>query len=291
MLPLSVDHIHSLTALQELTLDVEPFSSISTAALSGLQQLTLLELGSKVGYHLQIEPAVLACVPQLKRLVIYNAGLAGEEDGTGVTEFLSHLGALQQLAHLELHSMFQQGADARAAVFTALTASSKLEHLELRDVVLPPRTWEYLFPPQQQQQQQRSALREVAVSDCLQPEGVEADDVGMLITCCQDIQRLELVYAPFTVPPADMPRELLRPLVQLSQQLTHLTVNYVDDYDATETLVHLTKLRALKVTTPNSLSELGLLQLTQLQQLTKLKVYLGAADDKKFEFKQQVSDV
>jgi hypothetical protein len=211
--------------------------------------------------------------------------------GNGVIAFLSHLGNLQHLTHLELHSMFvsrpwepTHGRSAPTAVFTALTASSSLQHLELRDVWMPPGALQHVFPPGQQ----RPELRTVVLSECLLPQGVEADDVSTLVACCGNLQRFELLCCD-TDPVAELPAELLRPLVRLSQQLTHLTLNYVVDSDVPQTLVQLTELRALEVATPNSLSELGLLQLTQLQQLTKLKVYLGAADDRKYKFRRQVS--
>jgi hypothetical protein len=278
---LPLQHVQHLTDLQELVLDVEPFKIVTAAALSSLQRLTLLELGSGGGGYLVFEPAALGCVPQLARLVLTKFTLPG--GGDSMTEFMSHLGALQQLEHLALRVIPRNASAAPAAAFAALTASSKLEHLEMRSIHMEHDAWAHMFPPQQQ----HPALRYVAVSGCFHPRRVAADDVGMLVSFCSNLQRLELEHgngSKLEIPGG----KLLAPL-QTLQQLTHLAVNYVDDVDVTASLVHLTRLRALEVSRPNTLSA-GLLQLTQLQQLTELKVSTGSAAHTEVKFKQKVGE-
>jgi hypothetical protein len=95
--------------------------------LSSIQQLTRLEL-----WLCNVEPSVLAGRTQLQHLTL---GCCNVESCSAawVEQLLSYLQPLQQLTHLNLTYSLQgvEGDHPPAAAYTALTASSKLQHLNI----------------------------------------------------------------------------------------------------------------------------------------------------------------
>lgn len=85
-----------------------------------------------------MEPGVLAGKTQLQHLDIWGVIIGG---AAGQAQLLSQLQALTQLTHLRLTystSPDDDGDDTPpAAAFAALTASSKLQHLDIQDCVVP----------------------------------------------------------------------------------------------------------------------------------------------------------
>ena len=69
---------------------------------------------------------------------------------------LSHLQDLQQLTHLTLRGVLRKGwgttdsAEPPATAYAALTASSKLQHLDISSSKLPAGVWQHVFPPSRQ---------------------------------------------------------------------------------------------------------------------------------------------
>jgi hypothetical protein len=113
--------LQCVTKLAHLQLSVEG-ELVTADTLSGNHHLTHLELS---GFR-ALDPLALAGKTHLQYLELQNYGMhvgrAGDE-----AQLLSQLQHLQQLTHLTLRSMVKQNQP--AAAFSALTVSSKLQHL------------------------------------------------------------------------------------------------------------------------------------------------------------------
>ena len=140
--------LQALTRLMDLRLDwlgPADVMRVTASCLSGTTNLTRLECS---GGH--FEPGVLAGKSQLQHLQLSHlrtsAGAAGE------AQLLSHLPPLQQLTHLDLtHSLraVEEGSPP-AAAYSAIAASTKLQHLNIMGCLLPVGVWQHLFPPGRQ---------------------------------------------------------------------------------------------------------------------------------------------
>jgi hypothetical protein len=179
-----------------------------------------------------------------------------------VAQLLSDLQPMQQLTHLKLHSSLQvAGSHAPVSTYAALTASSKLQHLDISSCTLPAGVWQHLFPTTQ-----LSSLRAFDVTGTRQPTGgfAEAPEGSRLVSCCPSLRSLEMVSLRCSA-------ALLVPL----QGLSGLQTLHCQWDEATAGVVHavcqLTGLRELVVWGSVRVKKEGsLLQLTQLQQLTML---------------------
>jgi len=164
----SLQHLSSLTDLQELLLPdglyckfqpsalsaLQPFSTSSSTP--GPQKLTYLGLSGGINEYFStggsplaaeslrrldcnpaggFDPALLAPFSQLQHLVYRRHVLnLGRNNLTGgIVALLPQLAALQHLTHLELNVHFGPAADAAAILpaLPAITASSKLQHLDV----------------------------------------------------------------------------------------------------------------------------------------------------------------
>jgi hypothetical protein len=91
-----------------------------------------------------VEPAALAEVPNLQHLVLRDIRLGGEAT---MVQFLSQLGKLSELSHLQVCGEPLANAHlVSEAAFAALTASSKLQQLDLANAPLPEGAWHHMFP-------------------------------------------------------------------------------------------------------------------------------------------------
>lgn len=110
----------------------------------------------------------------------------------------------------------------------------------------------------------------------MEDDGVAVwEDATRIAVCCSNLRRLELVNERHSVG--------IAPLVQLGQ-LTTLSISDTDDAEIVDVLVRMTGLQQLHIVRPNNVSELGLLQLTQLRQLTELRVYLAQDVSRELRF-------
>jgi hypothetical protein len=179
---------------------------------------------------------------------------------------LSHLQEMQQLTYLDfrarsLHRFFTLQASAPPEAYSALTASSKLQHLDISGCKVPAGVWEHMFPAGRQ----LPHLRVLGLGWVQQySKPVPTPEGSRLVSCCPGLQTLDIEHLQYS-------SKLLAPLTGLSS-LQHLSVAPCDV--STEVVCQLTGLRQLKVTDPSEAGGL-LLQLTQLQQLTSL-TYRGA---------------
>ena len=137
--------MHALTRLVDLRLKLNNEAGddrVTARMLSSIQQLTRLEL-----WLCNVEPSVLAGRTQLQHLTL---GCCNVESCSAawVEQLLSYLQPLQQLTHLNLTYSLQgvEGDHPPAAAYTALTASSKLQHLNIHWCMLPLGVWQCIFP-------------------------------------------------------------------------------------------------------------------------------------------------
>jgi hypothetical protein len=112
---------------------------VTSSMLSGMQLLTRLELSPDCleETEVELEAGALAGKTQLQHLCLRGCDIHG--GAAGVAQLLSNLQPMQQLTYLSLHHSLLEGEDSTppAAAYAALTASSKLQHLDIRECILP----------------------------------------------------------------------------------------------------------------------------------------------------------
>jgi hypothetical protein len=131
-----------LTCLVDLRLsDLLEFGDADNFAevMSGMHCLTRLDLNT-----IKAAPGVLANKTQLQHLSL----LCFARTGVELWQLLSDLQQLQQLTHLSINVPREGNdrGDPPAAAFSALTASSKLHHLDVAYWALPAGAWKHVFP-------------------------------------------------------------------------------------------------------------------------------------------------
>jgi hypothetical protein len=170
-----------------------------------MQNLTRLELP-----RCCFEPGVLSDKTLQQHLNLSsNEGVGGVISQGDVQQLLSHLQALQQLTYLSARGTlvaFDVDGDPPAAPYSAVTANSKLQHLDISDCTLPAGVWQHLFPTGRQ----LPHLTSLNISAVKQPDRSAAAPVGTrLASCCPGLQTLDLGWLKYIV-------ELLAPLQELS---------------------------------------------------------------------------
>jgi hypothetical protein len=132
----SLQQLQGLTRLQELRLhlpcDWQSHHTVTASTLSGLQQLTHIELKAPASHTCELEPGALAVKTQLHHLELVQLRIAG--GSAGVLLLMSHLQQMQQLTFLSLRDSLESTAP--AATYSALTVSSKLQHVDVSRCVL-----------------------------------------------------------------------------------------------------------------------------------------------------------
>jgi hypothetical protein len=239
--------------------------TVPASLLSGLQHLTRLQLG-----HIKVAPDVVAGRTQLQHLQLEGCSVPGA--AAGQAQLLSHLQSLQELTHLDLHGSLQpafgQLATPPAAAYSALTASSKLQHLNVRFCTLPAGTWQHILPAGRQ----LSHLQTLDISDVRLPGGsshpASAPEGSLLCSRCPMLQSLHMGWLRLRA-------EQLAPLQGLrGLHILHLAPSCHDDLKSMHEVSELTGLRELSIHdsySPEGRLEELLLLLTQLKQLTMLK--------------------
>jgi hypothetical protein len=237
------------------------YLSFNANMLSGAQHLTRLELVR----YLNIEPAVLAGKTRLQHLQILNCNVA---DAAGFAadpaQLLSHLQPLQQLTHLDISGTLLDGIRddcAPAVAYAALTARSRLQHLNISNCKLPAAAWQHVFCAGRQLPQ----LRVLIVRQLEQAPGAwgTAPEGSRLVSCCPGLQSL-------VVPAVQHSVQLLVALQGLSGLHTLHWGDWVSAREGLEAVCQLTGLRQLSVSLPYDFEDWRVLQLTQLKQLTAL---------------------
>ena len=174
----------AMTALVDLRLSSDSTYNISASMLSGLQSLTRLQLAvpdrRKADARVSIEPGLLSGKTRLQHLELLHcdAGVAAYE-----RQLLARLGELQQLTYLSMRgSLHHSGAHFSvipAAAYSALTASSKLQHLDI-DCCWPAFAWKHMFAAGRQLPQLRTLYASVFL------------DSSCLFRCCPGLRKVGL---------------------------------------------------------------------------------------------------
>ena len=162
-------------------------------------------------------------------------------------------------------SLQAQGTNPPASAYAALTASSKLQHLNISECRLPADVWQHLFPSSRLLPNLQAV--DITMTQCVwqQPDRFPPfTECSRLVSCCPGLQSLK-------TGPLASSAALLAPLRRLSE-LRVLHCGWDDGAtEVVQAVCQLTALRELGVRGKLSMEEEGwLLQLTQLRQLTKL---------------------
>jgi len=283
----ALQHLHALTALQHLDLDVGGLGQQqpTEAALTGLQHLkhlTALKMRHvrwAIDLHsmpavtaltalrvlqlwdiTSVDPAVLAGFSQLQELDL-ECRQAWDAEGSAV--LLAAIGQQPQLKGLQL-SFRRIWRPPSAAAFSALTASSHLQHLKLAGLELPAYAWQQMFLPGRC----LPALRFLwwqsedngAGSQQLSPAGMQA-----MVSCCPALASLDLG--------SQLAVSSIAPLRQLTS-LTHLSMcaSFEDNAASIARLTGWQRLHLNAREAGERVTVSGLLQLTVLQQLRYIAV-------------------
>ena len=211
----SMQQLSCLSDLQTLILHFRGNSEVSTAALGALfhcprlQRMDLSHPGVPIDLStapfLQQQPSALlqfklahgaldmhalGRATQLQHLELNHVQLL---PAGAATALLSLLPALQQLQHLRLGFLQCQWPPI-SAQYSAITASSRLMHLELSGCLLPAGVWQHVFPAGRTLLHLSSVLLGhvgVRTTTASQP-ALAAGDVAQLARCCPGLQELQL---------------------------------------------------------------------------------------------------
>jgi hypothetical protein len=249
----SLQPLQALTLLLDLRLSFE-HCRVHAGVLSGACNLTRLVVDSAY-----VDPEGMDGLTQLQHLHLSSCALRSLHEG-GVALMLSLLQQLQQLTHLHLPDTLQDPWDggAPAAAYSALTASSKLQHVDIREAWVADGVWQHMFPAGRQLPNLQE-LNVARTGDFFLP----APEGSRLVSCCPGLQCLDVQGLQDCA-------ALLGPLQGLSKLHTlHLAA---DAATSTTGLKALCRLKGLKELTVPALLDGQLLPLSQLQQLTLLSV-------------------
>jgi hypothetical protein len=125
---------------------------------------------------------------QLQHLELVRCRIPGQ--AAGVAQLLSHLQPLQQLTYLELSSSLHKGDPSTPAeAYSAVTASSMLQHLGLNSNILPACVWQHVFPAGWQ----LTHLTTLRISGYYHPQPpprmyTVAPGGGLIVRCCPALQ-------------------------------------------------------------------------------------------------------
>jgi hypothetical protein len=205
----------------------------------------------------------------------------------GIAQLLSQLQQLTQLEHLDLtNSLNGDVSNPPAADFSALTASSKLQHLSLTHTMLPEGVWQHVFPAGRQLPRLQSldlSFIEVPPTALLPAEPATPPDSSSLVSCCPSLQSLDLRHLEYGNTTALSAARAagaapLAPLQHLSNLRTLLVSNARHGWiDQLEVVAQLTGLRELCLSVKQLTVKNLLLRLTHLKHLTRLH-YEGPYD-------------
>jgi hypothetical protein len=244
--------LEQLTDLQCLQLASNRLT-VSASTTSGMQQLTHLELG----FWTKVEAAALGHLLHLQHLDIWF--------DVDVAAALSHLQQMTQLTYLRWGAWdTDEDVPLPAAAYSALTASSHLQHLEVRSTAaIHAPLWQHLLPTARLMPH----LQVLMTYELYHPDqpGWSCSDVPRFVTSCPGLRKLTVG--------ADCSSQQLAQLSGLTG-LRQLAVGVVDNaiqpLAQMEALAELTALQGLTLFTSCGLD--CVLELMQLRHLTSLVV-------------------
>jgi hypothetical protein len=276
--------LQALTRLADLRLDGTLFAistnvtcaySVSSDVLPCGHNLTRVEFSS-----CHFEPGALAGQNQLQHLCLHGCHWAeGTRTASGEAQLLSHLPQLQQMTRLEITDSLKHGGLDPPAGYAALTASSKLQHLDISNSQLPAGVWQHLFPAGKQYPNLHvlniSNVEDATAFlsfDWFDDFTAPAPEGSLLVSCCPGLQVLIMRGLQYSA-------ELLPSLLGLSGLHTLLLQPAFDPAGDVHDVCQLTVLRQLALVVADTIQGEGLmLQLTQLQGLSQLDYYVLSSD-------------
>ena len=256
---------HHISTLQGSSTDVAESSRqmhavLQSAPAQGNEPPVQLQLFHVLGRAMLLEPGALAGHTKLQHLTVRGCSYFQEGEAEA-GELLSHLHKMQQLTYLDLGSYgaSHQEPSVPMAAYSALTAGSKLQHLDISCCMLPADAWQHMFPAGRQ----LPHLQTLVINEVRHPSGAAvAPDGSRLVSCCPGLSVLWMDYLQYH-------NELL--VVGLSS-LRDLSLRPAGDSgEGMEVVFRLTGLRRLKLT-GCSRTEGLMMSLTQLKQLTCLEL-------------------
>lgn len=178
--------LQELTRLVDLRFDSEGHECMPADALAGVCCLTRLEL-SGLG---NIDARVLAGKTLLQHLNL--PFLIAQ-----TAELLSQLQHMQQLTHLDVRDCpegweEEEGGIPLATAFSALTASSKLQYLNISGRTVPRGAWQDIFPTGRQ----LPHLTYLDISEVKESSGAlaAAPKGTCLVSCCPNLRVINMAY-------------------------------------------------------------------------------------------------
>jgi hypothetical protein len=162
--------------------------------LSGMSSLTCLQVKGLWGSSVLFEPGALVGKTQLRQLKIRGCSIAG--GSAGVEQLLFNIQQLKQLTYLNLKWSLNHnyaGPDAAsiapAEAYSALTASSNLQHLDVSVCTLPAGSWQHIFPADRQ----LPHLTSLRINDVCEPAANAAVLKGdRVFSCCPGLRALRM---------------------------------------------------------------------------------------------------
>jgi hypothetical protein len=252
--PAALKHVAHLQQLTCLLLEGAHFSlgDVSTPSVAALTGLSVLQLHACNG----LEPGMLSKLTSLQVLQLNLTPVEGTAEGAG--QFLALLPKLRQLTALELHAALVQEAPS-ASAYSALTADSTLQVLQLSSARFPAGAWDAIFPAHGLQAPAQLTFLRLLYCE----EQIGGKSLPGLVQCCPKLESFHLSGK------AQLGSSLTQ-LCQLSA-LTELWLSHVTD-EVASIVAQLQGLSSLHFVQPSTVSDRGLLPLTALQRLTNLLV-------------------
>jgi hypothetical protein len=265
--------LHDLTRLVDLQLDwLYAEGNILASMLSGAHHLTRLHMASCQG---RFEPGVLAGMSQIQHLDLDRCFRGGFDAASAtIAQLMSQLQHMQQLTHPSLTGntlTAQEEGNPPDTAYSVLTASSKLQHLNITGSRLPANVWQHVFPPGMH----LPHLKELNINSVRQHipgvfptrAAAPAPDSSLIVSCCTHLRSLKMQQLQYSA-------ELLAPLTGLSElQMMDVATSDHTTVGALQVVPQLSQLRYLDIYLPPATEEGLLLKLTQLKQLTALVFY------------------
>jgi len=213
----ALQHLSALTALQHLDLGLwghgpQPLTAAALTGMQHLQHLTAFEFSPfsdpwVIDLHsmpaltaltalrvlrllrsTSIDPAVLAGFRQLQQLELTCSKTWDAEVSAAL---LAAVGQQPQLTLLQLRPGYVWSTSS-AAAFSALTASSHLQHLEVLWCDLPVGAWQHMFPPNRCLPELRHLCLRGDQNEFCSVQQLSHGDVQAMASCCPALVSLEL---------------------------------------------------------------------------------------------------
>jgi hypothetical protein len=255
--------------------------AVTASMLSGMCHLTHLALISGI-----FEPAALANKAKLQHLELAFCTLQPRNGAAGLAALLSQLLHQTQLTHLDLrHSVrLEKAHNPPAAAYAALTASTKLRHLDIWGCTLPAGVWQHMFAAGRQ----LLHLTSLDISHARQlPDGAApAPEGSQLVSCCPSLQSLSMSSLQHS------PQQLtqLQGLSGLHTLCLATEIGRADRGGTLQAVGQLTGLRKLGLYVGEAPTQLLITQLQQLRRLPHLTaLFYGSEGLREVTLKQEVS--